>query len=49
MTKDFEAFFYWNPVNYKNRHIDADPYPWPYNGDLRPENVDHRHAVRFLR
>jgi len=19
--------------------IDADPYPWPYNGDLRPENT----------
>jgi biuret amidohydrolase len=22
-----------------NRHVDADPYPWPYNGDLRPENT----------
>ncbi len=21
------------------RFIDADPYPWPYNGDLRPENT----------
>lgn len=21
------------------RTIDADPYPWPYNGDLRPENT----------
>jgi nicotinamidase-related amidase len=21
------------------RHVDADPYPWPYNGDLRPENT----------
>jgi nicotinamidase-related amidase len=21
------------------RHIDADPYPWPYNGDLRPANT----------
>jgi nicotinamidase-related amidase len=20
-------------------YIDADPYPWPYNGDLRPENT----------
>ncbi len=20
-------------------HVDADPYPWPYNGDLRPENT----------
>jgi nicotinamidase-related amidase len=20
-------------------HIDADPYPWPYNGDLRPANT----------
>src|SRR6201999_4010729 len=20
------------------RHVEADPYPWPYNGDLRPEN-----------
>jgi biuret amidohydrolase len=19
--------------------VDADPYPWPYNGDLRPENT----------
>jgi biuret amidohydrolase len=22
-----------------NRHVDADPYPWPYNGDLRPDNT----------
>ena len=21
------------------RFITADPYPWPYNGDLRPENT----------
>src|SRR5437016_14170722 len=21
------------------RHVKADPYPWPYNGDLRPENT----------
>jgi nicotinamidase-related amidase len=21
------------------RYIDADPYPWPYNGDLRPANT----------
>ena len=21
------------------RYVDADPYPWPYNGDLRPENT----------
>ena len=21
------------------RHIAADPYPWPFNGDLRPENT----------
>ncbi|MFA5121191.1 cysteine hydrolase family protein [Zavarzinia sp.] len=20
-------------------HIDADPYPWPWNGDLRPDNT----------
>jgi nicotinamidase-related amidase len=20
-------------------HIEADPYPWPYNGDLRPDNT----------
>jgi nicotinamidase-related amidase len=23
----------------KTKHVDADPYPWPYNGDLRPENT----------
>src|SRR6266446_3140907 len=22
-----------------NRHIEADPYPWPYDGDLRPDNT----------
>ncbi len=22
-----------------NTHIEADPYPWPYNGDLRPANT----------
>jgi nicotinamidase-related amidase len=21
------------------RYVDADPYPWPYNGDLRPDNT----------
>src|SRR5580704_18465416 len=21
------------------RHITSDPYPWPYNGDLRPDNT----------
>ena len=21
------------------RYVTADPYPWPYNGDLRPENT----------
>ncbi|HEY5751952.1 MAG TPA: isochorismatase family cysteine hydrolase, partial [Chthoniobacterales bacterium] len=21
------------------RYVDADPYPWPYNGDLRPVNT----------
>ena len=21
------------------RFVTADPYPWPYNGDLRPENT----------
>ena len=34
------------------RRIAADPYPWPYNGDLRPgqHGADHhRHADRFLR
>jgi biuret amidohydrolase len=20
-------------------HVDADPYPWPFDGDLRPENT----------
>ena len=22
-----------------NRHVASNPYPWPYNGDLRPENT----------
>jgi nicotinamidase-related amidase len=22
-----------------SRHVESDPYPWPYNGDLRPENT----------
>jgi len=22
-----------------SRHIDANPYPWPYDGDLRPDNT----------
>ena len=22
-----------------NRYVPADPYPWPYNGDLRPQNT----------
>src|SRR3954454_1998707 len=22
-----------------SRFVDADPYPWPFNGDLRPENT----------
>ena len=21
------------------RYVAADPYPWPYNGDLRPQNT----------
>ena len=21
------------------RYVDANPYPWPYNGDLRPDNT----------
>jgi hypothetical protein len=21
------------------RYVDAAPYPWPWNGDLRPENT----------
>ena len=34
------------------RFVAADPYPWPYDGDLRPDNTaldHHRHADRFLR
>ena len=23
----------------QHRYIPADPYPWPYNGDLRPDNT----------
>ena len=23
----------------RERYVKADPYPWPYNGDLRPENT----------
>ena len=23
----------------RKRYIKADPYPWPYNGDLRPDNT----------
>jgi len=23
----------------RGRYVEADPYPWPYNGDLRPENT----------
>jgi nicotinamidase-related amidase len=23
----------------EQHHIEADPYPWPWNGDLRPENT----------
>jgi nicotinamidase-related amidase len=23
----------------KQRYVPAEPYPWPYNGDLRPENT----------
>ncbi len=26
-------------VEPKGHYIDADPYGWPYNGDLRPENT----------
>jgi nicotinamidase-related amidase len=22
-----------------NKYVEADPYPWPYNGDLRPDNT----------
>src|SRR5260370_25393560 len=22
-----------------SRHVDADPYPWPYNGELRPDTT----------
>ena len=23
----------------ESKHVQADPYPWPYNGDLRPSNT----------
>jgi len=23
----------------KKTHVESDPYPWPFNGDLRPENT----------
>ncbi|MDX8524155.1 isochorismatase family cysteine hydrolase [Mesorhizobium sp. MSK_1335] len=26
-------------AEFTKRYIDADPYPWPYNGDLRPDNT----------
>jgi nicotinamidase-related amidase len=26
-------------VSMPNSYVDADPYPWPYNGDLRPANT----------
>ena len=26
-------------VSMPNTYVDADPYPWPYNGDLRPANT----------
>src|SRR5678815_5945674 len=26
-------------TNIAERHVQADPYPWPFNGDLRPENT----------
>ena len=32
-------------------NISADPYAWPYNGDLRPENYgpdNNRYADRLL-
>ena len=22
-----------------SHYVSADPYPWPYNGDLRPDNT----------
>ena len=27
------------PSKFSQSYIDADPYPWPYNGDLRPDNT----------
>ncbi len=26
-------------MNDMKKHLEADPYPWPYNGDLRPDNT----------
>ncbi len=26
-------------MNKSTSYVEADPYPWPYNGDLRPENT----------
>jgi len=26
-------------MNKTTSYVEADPYPWPYNGDLRPENT----------
>ena len=27
------------PEHRRKRYVAADPYPWPYNGDLRPQNT----------
>ena len=27
------------PPRHRPHHVDADPYPWPYDGDLRPDNT----------
>ena len=48
----------WSPENgvemhhARERYVKANPYPWPYNGDLRPSQHGadrHRHADRLLR
>jgi hypothetical protein len=26
-------------TNETRRYVAADPYPWPWNGDLRPDNT----------
>lgn len=26
-------------IQFMNKYVESDPYPWPYNGDLRPENT----------